>query len=52
MAKRKDLLILPADKGKAAVVRDSTEYKEKIKLILSDVKVYEKLNKDPIQGYK
>ena len=52
LAKRKDLVILPADKGKAAVVMDSTEYKEKIKLMLSNVKVYEKLNKDPTPGYE
>ena len=31
---------------------DSTEYKEKIKLILSDVRVYDKLDKDPRPGYK
>ena len=52
LAKRKDLLILPADKGKAAVIMDSSEYKDKINLMLSDVRVYEKLDRDPTPGYK
>ena len=52
LAKRKVLLIFPADKGKVVVVMDSTEYKEKNKIMLSNVKVYEKLNKDPTPGYK
>ena len=31
---------------------DSTEYKDKIKLMLTDERVYQKLKKDPTQGYK
>ena len=31
---------------------DSTEYNEKIKLMLSDVRVYKKLEKNPSPGYK
>ena len=51
-AKRQHLLILTAGKCKAAVIMDSSEYKDKIKLMLSDVRVYEKLDKDPTPGYK
>ena len=51
LAKRKDLLILPTDKGKAAVIMDKDEYMEKIKVMLSDEKVYKKLKKDPAHGY-
>ena len=36
LAKRKDLLVLPAAKGKAVVVMDTQEYKYKIKAMLVD----------------
>jgi hypothetical protein len=46
------LIVLPADKGKAAVIIDSIEYKAKIKNMLKDKRVYQKLNKDPSPGFK
>lgn len=42
----KDLVVLPADKGNAAVVLDSTTYKDKVTNLLSDPS-YRKLDKDP-----
>ena len=36
LSKRKDLLVLPADKGKAAVIMDTEEYMDKTRVILSD----------------
>ena len=44
LAKRKDLLVLPADKGKASVVVDTQEY-NKIKAMLTDERVYKRLKK-------
>ena len=52
LAKRKDLLILPADKGKTAVIMDREEYMDKIKIMLDDERVYKKLKKDPTCGHK
>ena len=46
------MLILPADKGKATVVIDVSEYEEKINEMLSDERTYEKLTSDPNQRYK
>ena len=42
LAKRKDLLVLP----------DTQEYKDKIKVILADERVYKKLKCDPTREYK
>ena len=36
-------MILPADKGRATVVMDKTEYEEKVNTMLNDVHTYEKL---------
>ena len=47
----KSITILPADKGRATVVLDSSEYKEKVKIMLSDVKTYEVLPSDPTKVY-
>ncbi len=43
----KDIMILPADKGRAVVVMDKKEYKEKANKLLSDEKTYKKEKKDP-----
>ena len=47
LKKDEDIMVLPADKGKATVVLDKTEYDSKIEAILSDSKTYEPLKKDP-----
>ena len=38
IAKRKDLMVLPADKGTAAVIVDTEEYIDKIGMMLNDEK--------------
>jgi len=52
LKKNNGITILPADKGKATVVMDSVEYDDKIKVLLSDEKTYEKLSTDPTAKYK
>ena len=52
LRKDKDIIILPADKGRATVVLDRTEYEEKIGKLLSDQKTYELLKKDPTTTVK
>ncbi len=52
LAKNKDILILPADKGKATVVIDAQVYKDKVSEMLSDTKTYERLPKDPTDTYR
>ena len=37
---KKNIVIPPADKGKATVVLDKEEYMSKVKLMLSDTKTY------------
>ena len=44
--------ILPADKGKCTVVLDTETYHQKCSALLSDDKTYQKLSRDPTQGYK
>ena len=43
----RDIVILPADKGKATVVMNSLDYKQKLKNLLDDTSVYEVLKKGP-----
>ena len=45
-------MILPADKGKATVVTNSSDYNQKLKNLLDDTTVYEVLKKDPTTTYK
>ena len=52
LAKRKDQLDLPADKGKAAVIMDTEKYMDTIRVMLSDESIYKKLKKDPTHRYK
>ncbi|XP_072022763.1 uncharacterized protein [Amphiura filiformis] len=52
LKKNNAITILPADKGKATVVMDSTDYDDKINVLLSDEKTYEKLTTDPTAKYK
>ena len=45
-------MILLADKGKATIVMDSTDYKQKLKALLDNRTVYRILKKDPTTTYK
>ena len=47
MKKNKDIMILPADKGKSTVVMDTLDYEEKVTNMLADRKTYEELTTDP-----
>jgi len=46
------IMVLPADKGRATVVLDKTEYEEKVQHMLDGERTYEKLKKDPTAVYK
>ena len=46
LQKEKSITILPADKGKATVIKETREYQEKMKEMLNDEATYEKLKKD------
>ena len=52
LKKDNEITILPADKGRATVVLDRSEYENKIQNILKDTKTYEPLKKDPTTAYK
>ena len=52
LKKEKDIIILPADKGKATCILDRAEYEEKVNSMLADKKTYEELPKDPTAKYK
>lgn len=45
LKKQDDIMILPADKGKATVILDKSDYENKIQNLLSDTKTYEILKK-------
>ena len=48
----RDIMILPADKGKATLVTNSSDYKEKLKNLLDDTTVCEVLKKEITTTYK
>ena len=50
LQKLKDVMILPADKGRATVLMDRSEYESKMNEMLSDTQTYEVLAKDPTGG--
>ena len=52
LQKLKEVLILPADKGRATVLLDKSEYESKMNEMLSDTQTYEVLNKDPSKRYR
>ena len=52
LQKVKSITILPADKGRATVILDSSDYENKLNALLSDSKTYTKLEKDPTTSYK
>ena len=45
-------MILPADKGRATVAMDKTEYEEKVNTMLNDVHTYEKRQANPTSSCK
>ena len=47
LRRRDDILILPADKGRATFVLNKAEYDEKVLVMLSDARTYKKLDRDP-----
>ena len=51
LAKDKDITILPADKGRAVVILNTSDYKSKAKILLDDTKTYKVLKKDPTTKY-
>lgn len=52
LKKDNTIVILPADKGRATVVMDRTDYVEKAKTLLMDVDSYRVLQKNPILSQK
>ena len=52
LSKDRNILVLPADKGRCTVVLDKSDYAEKVESLLNDTKVYELLKKDPTAIYK
>ena len=51
VGKDKTIIVLPADKGKAAVVMDVEEYEKKVRDMSGDEKTYTKLSSDPTPKY-
>ena len=47
LRENKDIIILPADKGKATVVMNKSDYEDKMNHMLSDEQTYSKVDKDP-----
>ena len=52
LKKDKDIMILPADKGRATVIMDTTDYKDKVQTLLADTNTYTKLQRNPTQKFK
>ena len=52
LKKNKDIMILGADKGRATVIMNTKDYKNKIEDLLKDENTYEALKKDPTNIYK
>ena len=48
----KDIVVLPADKGKCLVVMDTEEYIKKMEEKLSDETTYKRIEKDPTEEIK
>lgn len=52
LRKNDNIKILPADKGGACVVLDSTEYNNKVLALLQDTNTYQLLKKDPTSTHE
>ena len=51
LQKKDDIIILPADKGKATCILDRDSYEKKVNSMLTDTKTYGVLQADPIAKY-
>ena len=52
LKKDDNIIILPADKGRATVIMDKENYVSKVNTMLNDTRTYDKLSKDPTPSYK
>ena len=52
LSKEKDIVILPADKGRCTVLLDKAEYVTQVESMLSDKNTYSPLKKDPTRNIK
>ncbi|XP_072048791.1 uncharacterized protein [Amphiura filiformis] len=52
LKKDENITILPADKGRATVVLNTSDYEDKMESLLNDQTTYQKLAKDPTPAYK
>ena len=52
LAKNKDIMILPADKCRATVVVNTSDYNNRVQNMLSCENTYRKLDRDPTPKYK
>ena len=52
LKKDDNIIILPADKGRATVIMDKENYVSKVNTMLNDTRTYDKLSKDPTPTYK
>ena len=52
LAKNKDILCLPPDKGRGVVVMDTGDYVDKVQCMLADEVTYDKLSSDPTAKFK
>ncbi|XP_072039404.1 uncharacterized protein [Amphiura filiformis] len=52
LQKDENITILPADKGRATVVLNTSDYEDKMESLLNDQTTYQKLAKDPTPAYK
>ena len=52
LKKDNSIIILPADNGRAPVIMNTTEYREKMTDMVVDMNTYTKLSKDAMPKYK
>ena len=52
LKKDNSIIILPADKGRATVIMNTAEYREKMTDMVGDMNTYTRLSKDPTHKYK
>ena len=52
LKKNQNVMVLAADKGRATVLMNTVDYKNKIMDLLNDTNIYERLKKDPTKSYK
>ena len=52
LKKDNSIIILPADKGRATVIMNTAEYRQKMTDMVGDTNTYTRLSKDPTHKYK